>query len=202
MGQPQFSDSTWADYAERTAGRKPLPFFETAIAVTGGNDGAGRLVLDLGCGAGVEVRAFLERGWDVFAVDAEPRAVEVLLEGMPEEHLSRLRTAVGRFSEVDLPRADLVYASLSLPFAGAEFDESVAAALEAVAPGGWFVAVFLGPNDTWASDDGVAIVDKSTLHRLLRGFEDITVAPSEFDGGSGAGPKHWHWYVVSAKKPA
>lgn len=195
------TDTTWADYAERTAGRRPLPFFETAIGVTRGEDGTGRLVIDLGCGAGVEAQGFLDRGWEVFAVDSEPRAVEVLLEATPAEHKARLRTVVGRFNEVALPEADLVYASLSLPFAGPDFDESVQAALGAVAPGGWFVGVFLGPNDTWASEDGVAIVDKSSLHRLLRGFEEVMVRPSEFDGDSGVGPKHWHWYVVSARRP-
>ena len=193
-------EDTWAAFAAATAGRTTLPFFDRAIAVTGGDDGAGRLVVDLGCGTGVETRAFLERGWSVFASDGEPRAIDVVTAEVPDEHRSRLTTAVGRFVEVDLPPADLVYAQFSLPFAADEFDESVAGALAAVRPGGWFVGQFLGQHDTWAPDADVAPVDRVDLERLFAGFE-MTIDEQEYDGPSGAGPKHWHIFHVEARRP-
>ncbi|MEA1902605.1 MAG: methyltransferase domain-containing protein [Actinomycetota bacterium] len=196
---PDF-DSGWEQYAEVTAGRPPLPFFDVAVAKANGDHGDGRLVVDLGSGGGVEARAFLERGWRVFAVDAEPRAVEVLLERTNREHLDRLETAVGRFTDVTLPQADLVYASLSLPFAVDDFEESIASALAAVRPGGWFIGVLLGPHDTWA--DQVATVDRSDIARLFTDFENLDIDTHEFDGPSGIGPKHWHWHVISARKPS
>lgn len=188
---------TWAQFAEHTAERNPLPFFETANSLAG-HHGDGRLVIDLGCGAGVEARAFLERGWEVFAVDAEPRGIEILTSKVAPEHRHRLTTSVGRFTEVTLPEADLVYSSLALPFTGDEFDESFAAATAAVKPGGWFLAALIGPHDTWA--DEVVTVDANQAASLMSGFEDVVVEETEFEGGSGAGPKHWHWVVVSGRK--
>lgn len=189
----------WARFAEATASRRPLPFFDIAMDATDGDHGGGRLAIDLGCGAGVETLALLERGWRVFAMDSEPRAIEVLADRVPESHQANLQTAVGRFTDVDLPKADLVYASLSLPFAVNDFDASIDAALSAVRPGGWFVGVLLGANDTWA--DEVATVDRSELNRLFSGFENLSIDAQEFDGDSGAGPKHWHWYVIRALRP-
>ena len=196
------TDSTWAEFADLTADREPLPFFDTALVVTDGEQGNGRLVVDLGCGAGVETRGFLARGWRVFAMDAEPHAIEVLLERVHEEHRGRLETAVGSFTSTPLPQADLVYASLSLPFAAEDFLASVDAALTAVKPGGHFVGVFLGPNDTWAPDDDTKVVDRSDLGRLFSGFADVLIEEDEFDGSYSKGDKHWHWFVVSARRPA
>ena len=155
-------------------------------------------MIDLGCGGGADTRAFLEHGWSVFAVDAEPRAIEVLRAHVPEHQTARLTTAVGRFNEVDLPAADLVFASLSLPFAGDEFEESIAAAIGALKPGGWFVAVLLGGNDSWA--DEVATVDSGQLEHLLLDFDHVGIKEQEFEGDSGAGPKHWHWVMVTARR--
>lgn len=138
--------SVWARYAEGTAGRAPVKFLDTAISATGGHEGRGRLVLDLGCGAGNETLAFLERGWRAHAVDAEPRAIEIVNSRGSEEHRRHLETTIGRFSDLTLPEADLVFASLSLPFTGEEFDVPVRKAVASVKPGGWLVAVFSGPT--------------------------------------------------------
>lgn len=192
--------SVWARYAEGTAGRAPMKFFDIAIAATDGDHGGGRLVLDLGCGAGNEALAFLERGWRVHAVDAEPRAIEIINSRLTEEHRDRLETTVGSFSDVTLPQADLVFASLSLPFTGEEFDVSVRKAIASVKRGGWLVAVFLGPNDSWAGEEDVTVIYRNRLHALLGDLDEVIIDEEEFDGPSGAGPKHWHWLIVTARR--
>ena len=194
-------DSAWARYAEGTSGRDPMKFFETAVTVTNGQLGDGRLVVDLGSGAGNESLAFLERGWSVHAVDGEPRAIEILESRVDKAHQDRLTTTVGYFHEVEIPRGDLVFASLSLPFAGAKFEVSMEAALAAVNPGGWFVGVLLGQNDTWAPDADVTSVDRVVIARLFMNFDPVTILEEEFDGPSSIGPKHWHWFVISAQRP-
>lgn len=198
----QIGGSVWARYAEGTAGRDPMKFLARAVEVTDGDSGGGRLAIDLGCGAGNEVLALLERGWRVHAVDGEPKAIEILESRVSAAARSRLTTEVARFHEADLPQADLVFASLSLPFAGKNQDEAVSHALDAVRPEGWFVGVFFGKNDSWASLEGVASVDRSRISSLFEGFDSVQVDEEEFDGPSGAGDKHWHWFVVAARRPA
>lgn len=178
-----------------------MEFLDRAIDLTNGDLGLTRLAIDLGCGAGNETLALLERGWRVHAVDAEPRAIEILTERVSKGMAGRLTTETSLLHEADLPQADLVFASLSLPFAGGHLRHSVDVALRAVRTGGWFVGVFFGHRDTWATEEDVATVDTPEIEAMLTGFESRSIEESEFDGPSGAGPKHWHWYVVSARRP-
>jgi len=176
-------------------------FLVRALEVTDGDDGSGRLAIDLGCGAGNETLALLERGWRVHAVDGEPKAIEILESRVPSEARPRLTTEIASFHEAQLPEADLVFASLSLPFAGERQNESVSRALEALKPGGWFVGVFFGARDSWASQADIAFTDPVELAALFAGLHPIHIDEEEFDGASGVGPKHWHWFVVSTRKP-
>ncbi len=64
--------------------------------------------------------------------------------------------------------ADLVFASLSLPFAGDKHDSSVRRALAAVKPGGWFVGVLFGHNGTWASNPAVSSIDRGDVVTSFR----------------------------------
>jgi SAM-dependent methyltransferase len=201
MVSPMLQDKdVWARYAEGTAGREPMGFLDTAIKVTNGDRGDGRTAIDLGCGAGNETLALLERGWRVHAVDGERQAIDILTNRVSEDNAVRLTTEVSLFHEAHLPEADLVFASLSLPFAAEHLRESVDIALKAVKADGWLVAVFFGRNDTWAAEEDVAVVEPDDIYAMLDGFEMITIDESEFDGFSGAGPKRWHWYVVSAHR--
>lgn len=194
-------EGVWARYAEGTAERDPMEFLDVALEVTDGVRGADRLAVDLGCGAGNEALALLKRGWRVHAVDGERRAIEILRDRVPPEIAERLTTEVSLFHETVLPRADLVFASLSLPFAAEHLRESVEVAKTAVREGGWFVGVFFGHSDTWAMEDDVATVGHDDIEEMLDGLEVRHIDEAEFDGPSGAGPKHWHWYVVSATRP-
>lgn len=178
-----------------------MEFLDRAIEVTTGERGEGRVAIDLGCGAGNEAVALLERGWSVHAVDGERRAIEILTDRVPPELAKNLTSEVNLFHEANLPEADLVFASLSLPFAGTHLRASVEAALKATRANGWFVGVFFGHNDTWAAEEDVATVDRASIEEMFSGFEAISIEESEFDGPSGAGPKHWHWFVVRAQRP-
>ncbi len=192
--------SLWARYAEGTAGRDPVEFLDVAIERTDGRDGRNRLAIDLGSGAGNEALALLAHGWRVLAVDGEPRAIETLESRVPDAHAPQLETRISDFADLDLPTADLVFASLSLPFAGVHLEGAVRAALEAVGHEGWFVGVLFGVNDAWASEPGIAVVRSEQIEAWLSGFGHIEIKEEEFDGPSGSGPKHWHWYVVSAQR--
>lgn len=178
-----------------------MKFLDLALEVTDGLRGRGRLAIDLGCGSGNETLVLIEHGWNVLAVDAEPRAIEILSSRLHPDQEPQLETRIGRFHETDLPVADLVFASLSLPFAGEHLEAAIDAARGAVKPGGWFVGVLFGHSDDWADEPDVATVDYRSIEQAFVDFERLQINEEEFNGPSGAGPKHWHWYIVSARRP-
>ena len=190
----------WAAFLEGTADRPPLPFFHQALDWTG--EGGGRQVIDLGCGGGAETLAFLERGWKVLATDASPRAERLLKDRVDPTLAKNLEVVIGRFEEVDLPQADLVYAQMSLPFAGVDFGPAVDNALGAVKTGGAFVGHFFGHNDDWIDGVNVIAVDRDWIETRFRGWTDLEIEEVDSEGpfGSEGGTKHWHFYFVKGRR--
>ena len=103
---------SWADYYRENEDREPRAFL---LEVLGSFERAGEAV-DLGCGAGIDTLAMLERDWQVFATDAEEEAIQRTRNRVPPELQPRLRTLVTPMEDVELPAADLVWASFSLFF--------------------------------------------------------------------------------------
>lgn len=202
MAGTEFVDHDWAPYLDATTSRGPLEYFHSAMTFVDGDRGAGRQAIDLGCGGGADARLLLARGWNVFAVDAEPRARILLENATPDSHRDRLEISIGRFDEVVLPTADLVYAQFSLPFAGAHLDEAMDNALEAVVEGGAFVGQVFGANDDWAADVGVASVDRAWVDRAFSEFTDLDVDERDHRGtyGTHGATKRWHFFHIRARR--
>jgi tellurite methyltransferase len=192
----------WDPFLEGTADRDPLPFFSRAMEFVDGHQGKGRLAIDLGCGGGADTRALLDRGWRVFATDAAESSRRLLEERVPPEERDHLEIQIGRFDELDLPGADLVYAQFSLPFAGAYFEDAVDHALSAVRQGGAFTGHFLGLNDDWVGEGMIAAVTREWVERRFADFSHVEI--DEFDDEGPLGlegeTKHWHYYFVLARK--
>jgi SAM-dependent methyltransferase len=182
----------------------PSQWFVHSLSFIDGNHGEGRLVIDLGCGNGVETKAFLDRGWRVMAIDREPTAVELTVARASDAQLSRLTAVVTRYADIDLPAADVVFAQLSLPFCAADTFPGMWAKIDrAVIPGGFFVGQFLGPEDDWA-DQGVLIHTIGEIESLFDEWDIVELGEQEHDGVAGAGrePKYWHIVSVVARKRA
>ena len=193
---------SWSKFYAATADRGENERFLRAIELTDGNEGGGRVVIDLGSGAGVEAKAFLDRGWTVFALDTESEAIGRLLALVDEPQQERLTAVVAAFDEVELPTADLVFAQYSLPFAiGHRFEPSVRAAVEAAKPGGWFYGHFFGPNDAWAND-GATPSERTDIERYFTGFDPLSIEEEEgMRDTLTIGPKYWHVFTVEARRP-
>jgi SAM-dependent methyltransferase len=188
-------DPTWSDYYEQNEGREPR---ELLIDVLGSYDGPGRAI-DLGCGAGIDTLAMLSRGWRVFATDAEREAIDRLRARVPEDLAERLETHVSPMEEVELPSADLLFASFSLFFCDpARFPDVWRRIGAALAGGGRFVGELLGDRDTWAPEADMSSFAESQARTLFDGWTIERFDEEEEDGEACSGPKHWHVFHVVA----
>lgn len=194
---PETAD--WEHYYDALRGRPPRPHLLAALAHL---PRAGTAI-DLGAGDGADARHLLRLGWRVVAIDATPGLRERVLTGAPAGAADRLDARDAMFGEVsELPAADLVFASYALPFAGEhEFAQIWSLLAAAVRPGGLFAGQLFGDRDDWATRDDVRTHTAPQVRDLLAGWETIELAEHEYDGGSGAGPKHWHVFEILARRP-
>ncbi len=161
-----------------------------------------RRATDLGFGHGVETLALLAAGWEVYAADGAPGAVERLQARVPAEHVSRLTLEQIDLGAVSVPPSALVWAGLSLFFVPpdrfAALWRSIRAAL---APGGRFAGQLLGERDTWAGDSDTTALSSGELDELLTGMTVEHRTVQDEDGHAVSGPKHWHVHNVIARMP-
>ncbi len=190
---------TWADYYRENEGREPRALL---LEVLSSFEHPGEAV-DLGCGAGIDTLAMLERSWRVFATDAEEEAVQRTRDRVPPDLVPRLRTLVMPMEDVELPAVDLVWASFSLFFCDpARFDDVWSRIGRAVAPAGRFAGQLLGDRDTWAADEDISSFSEARARALFEGRTLERFEEEENDGRSCDGPKHWHVFHVVASAPA
>ena len=151
----------------------------------------------------------LERGWSVFATDAQQEAIDRLRHRVGEA--PNLRTQRTPMEEVELPPADLVWASFSLFFCDPTRFPDVWRKIEgALSAGGRFAGELLGDRDTWAtdpgfdwfrSDPGFTWFSRAEAEAVFEGWTVERFEVEENDGEATSGPKHWHVFHVIARRP-
>ena len=192
----------WAAFYRATIGREPRPLFAKGRAVVAASGMAPGQAVEIGFGDGTETLALLNAGWRVLAIDPAPAAAEVLRSQVPDAALDRLAIATAPGESVELPSFDLLYAGYSLPFVDPSkfgaFWEGVRSRLR---PGGFLVVNFFGVRDSWAGRDGMSFLELDAVQRLIDGLDVLAVDEEDQDGDSFLGPKHWHVFHVTARRP-
>jgi tellurite methyltransferase len=162
------------------------------------------LAVDLGTGTGRDALFLLKNGWKVFALDAEPLSIDILLNRAQNDQLSNLEVEVSFFSEMILPDSvDLINASFSLPFCHPQdFPDCWQNIIQHLVIGGRFAGQLFGNRDEWASDPSQTFHTQEQMFDLFK--ENFVIEYLQVEEGrlpTAAGPmKHWHLYHIVAKK--
>jgi SAM-dependent methyltransferase len=194
---------TWQEYYEKTGDRPPRATLLFALDKFDGEAPDGRrLAVDLGSGNGRDAAELLRRGWRVFAVDAEPKAIEGLSTRFGAKARSRLDGRVARFEDVELPACDLVNSSFALPLCPpADFPRVWRKIRDALRPGGRFAGQLYGDRDNWCGNPTITFHTRAEAEALLAGYAVEYFREEEDDSVTPRGqPKHWHIFHIVARK--
>jgi len=192
----------WTGYCDAQAGRTVRSVLAQTLELRG--DVAPGTAIDLGCGEGTETRHLLANGWRVLAIDADPAAEARVRSGLGPDQLDRLTFRRARFEDIgELPPADLVCSSFSLPFCDpATFPALWSGIRSALKPGAWFAGELFGPHDSWFGRTDMNFHDRAEVEALLAGLTAHSLVEDDRMGQSAFGPRHWHVFHLIAQRPA
>jgi tellurite methyltransferase len=186
----------WGHFYSFTQDSPPWPLLIRASSLVPGNGHA----LDLGAGAGRDTRYLLGQGFEVTAVDSDPRSV-ALLSALASPHLHVVQSS---FEDFAFATYDLISAQFALPFMPRSHFTSVFTRLKAALyPGGVFVGQFFGVNDQWNTPDrNMTFLSRAEALDLLRDLETVEFSEEDADGHIADGsPKHWHVFHILSRRP-
>lgn len=196
----------WPGYFDLMLGK---PARETLVAALSNfekestNPTDSRLAVDLGCGEGRDTLELLARGWTVHAIDAHPRALQLLTPRVPPDAESRYHPVLATFADARWPdRVDLFNASFSLPFCEPrDFAAVWRRIVSSIRPGGRFAGQLFGPRDGWATLPDRTHHPRAELDTLFDGFVLEELREEERPDSTHDGrPKPWHVFHIVARK--
>ena len=196
-------EHSWKDYYDAVASRPPHATLMKALSFF--NDEPApveRFAIDLGCGGGGDTFELLRQGWRVLCIDKEASAIEYVMTRIPPEYASQVQTQIIGFEEVNLPRAVLINASLSLPFCPpASFPHLWEQITSALSSGGRFSGHFFGERHAWVAEPNMTFFSRLEVEQLLSTFtveffeEEERERQTTFDG-----LKHYHGFSIVARR--
>ncbi len=194
-------ENTWEYFYHKTDANPPHELLLNVLKRFPSRPTSQLHAIDLGCGAGSDTMEMLKQGWDVLAIDAESAAIKHLTAKISPQQGSHLQTRISSFDSAELPRADLVYASYSLPFcAPNRFSELWNKIVNAIKPDGRFAGQFFGVNDSWANDPDMNFHTEDQVREFFVDLEIEYFFEEDKDGDAISGPKHWHVFHLIARK--
>lgn len=193
----------WLDYYRWTAARPPRELLLRTLDHIDWERPARehRTAIEIGFGAGTDTLELLRRGWQVVAIDGERTAAKFLERRVPPRQRPSLTIVVAPMEEIDLPRADLIYASYSLPFCSLEkFPGLWAKIRKSVNPGGHFAGQLFGTGDAWYGHRPMNFHSLREVRSLARGYKVELIRETVEEGMSYQGPKHWNFFDLILAK--
>jgi tellurite methyltransferase len=190
----------WAGYYDEQGEREPRDVLAQVLERFDDEGRRGRAV-DLGCGQGIDTAELVRRGWEVVAIDATEEGIRRLRRRVPEVDAARLETVVSRMEDVEVPPADLVYASYSLPYCRPDvFPRLWRDIRSGILPNGRFAGELFGDRDTWARTEGdMTFLRIDEARALFDGMELESFDEEESDDEGWDEMKHWHVFHAIAR---
>lgn len=198
------SAKDWRAYYRYTAGRPPRELLLQALnhLEWERRSRRGLTAVEIGFGAGTDTLELLRRGWSVVAMDQQEVAARFLERRVPPRWRPRLTTLIAPMERFEVPPADLVYASFSLPFCEPDqFPALWSSIRRSVRPRGHFVGQLFGDEDEWHRDADKNFHNLADVKRLARGWKAEMLRETREDGMAFNGPKHWHFFDLILEKP-
>lgn len=165
--------------------------------------------LDIGFGAGNETVLMINSGWQVWAIDNEPKAVQIINQRRDVKDSISLVAVVANFEENStwdmLPRVDFISASYALPFCNPHNFETIWTYIrQKLNTRGRFAGHFFGLNYRGFTEKEMkqmTFFTKEEILNLLQDFDIEYFQEVEEDSKSGTGkPIHSHIFEVIAQK--
>ena len=191
----------WVGYYDEQGAREPRDVLLRVLELFDQEDRRG-LAVDLGCGQGWDTQELLRRGWGVVAIDGQEEGIRRLRRRIPDDQAARLETIVSAMEEVELPPADLVYASYSLPYCRRSvFPRLWDDIRAAIRPDGRFAGQLFGDRDTWAATEPeMNFFTIDDAHALFDGMAIESFVEEEMEDEGWDEMKHWHVFHTIARR--
>lgn len=164
--------------------------------------------IDLGCGIGNETVFLLNQGWKVWAIDSEPKAIQMMKKRNDITDFANLEVLISNFETLNwnlFPKVDCICASKALPFCDpVKFESLWFSIKEKITPSGRFSGHFFGKNYQGFNTQEMKHMTFLTREEVLKLFDDFNVEyfeEKEEEGKSGTGRIiHSHIFEVIAQK--
>ena len=132
----------------------------------------------------------------MLAIDREAAAIAAVEAAIPPELRASLEGRVADLADVEIPRCDLVNASLSLPFLAPDAYWATWQRILAALPlGGRFAALLFGDKDGSASDPSMTCPPPADMRARLGSFEIEHWVDREEDTTTALGEPHYFHIV-------
>ena len=156
----------------------------------------GNIAVDLGCGTGNDTEFLISKGFKVTAIDSEKQVKDIL--DRKNINKTNLNVIIGDFAKIEIPRADLILANMSLFFVNDNFDKFLKNLLEKKKKKGFIVANFLGKEDGWKETK--TTIEKEKLLEYFKDFEINYYSEEKYYKDTALGKnKFWHVYTIIAQ---
>jgi trans-aconitate methyltransferase len=134
-----------------------------------------KVAVDLGAGAGNEVKYLLQNSYDVFAIDANQDSTNMISKRFPQN--PQLKIINKQFENIEfLPKASLILAINSIPFmTKASFPKLWHSITEALDGGGCIIVTFFGPKHHLKRGPTSPVIFRLKEHEIKKLFKDFEV---------------------------